>query len=253
MKIDQNFDKKLSDHVCKNGRRTLCLSLRGTQVVLSGEENCVNLALENKEEMTVGELMEAIQVIGSEEEDEEMRFKTSEQVVFPPFRVKFKGRLWTTSKAREELGIILSILGFGKGGSRRFNKAADEPAGWPDEHSFEAFEHPSYASKKVANEILESLFTHYGMDPYSHPFTLEEPATPPRKKRKTKALNNQDKTVDDPNDNSVQEEVDTEEEPVVNEVKRRKLGAYEIIRERNIAEREELARNLGIMPHSKDF
>ena len=158
MKIDQNFDKKLSEHVCKNRRRTLCLSLRGTQVVLSGEENCVDLALDNKDEMTVGELMEAIKVMGSEEEDEDMRFKTSEQVVFPPFRVKFKGRLWTTLKAREELGIILSILGFGKGGSRKFNIAADEPAGWPDEHSFETFEHPSHTSLKVANEIIESLF-----------------------------------------------------------------------------------------------
>ena len=213
----------------------------------------MDLALDNKDEMTVGELMEAIKVMGSEEEDEDMRFKTSEQVVFPPFRVKFKGRLWTTLKAREELGIILSILGFGKGGSRKFNIAADEPAGWPDEHSFETFEHPSHTSLKVANEIIESLFTHYGLDPYSHPFTLEEPATPTRKKKRARALNNQDKTVDDPNDNSVEEEVDTEEEPVVNEVKRRKLGEYEIIRERNIAEREELARNLGIMPHSKEF
>ena len=179
-------------------------------------------------------------------------FKTSEQVVFPPFRVKFKGRLWTTMKAREELGIILAILGFGKGGSKKFNNAADEPAGWPDEHSFEAFEHPSYTSRKVANEIIEALFTHYGMDPYTHPFTMEEPATPTKKKKRARALSNQENTVavDDPNDNSVQEEEDAEEEPVV---KKRKLGEYEMIREKNIAEREEMARNLGIMPHKNEF
>ena len=212
----------------------------------------MDLALDNKEEMTVGELMEAVKVMGSEEGSEDMRFKTSEQVVFPPFRVKFKGRLWTTLKAREELGIILAILGFGKGGSKKFNNAADEPAGWPDEHSFEAFEHPSYTSRKVANEIIEALFTHYGMDPYTHPFTMEEPATPTKKKKRARALSNQENTVaiDDPNDNSVQEEEDAEEEPVV---KKRKLGEYEMIREKNIAEREEMARNLGIMPHSEEF
>ena len=154
MNVDKKFDKVLNEHVSKNRRRTLCLSVRGNQVVLSGEETCVEVALENKEEMTVGDLMEAMKLMGGDEDDEEMKFKTTENIEFPPFRVKFKGKKWTTLRAREELSKVLSILGFGKGGTKSFKVAADEPAGWPDAHSFVAFEYPSYANIKVATVII---------------------------------------------------------------------------------------------------
>ena len=38
----------MKDHVVKGGRRTLCISIRGSQVVFSGEENYVVVAQENK-------------------------------------------------------------------------------------------------------------------------------------------------------------------------------------------------------------
>ena len=59
-KIDQNFDKMVKEHVCKNQRRSICLSLRDGEAVLCGEENSVDLVLENLESMTVGELIEAM-------------------------------------------------------------------------------------------------------------------------------------------------------------------------------------------------
>ena len=95
----------------KNKRRTLCLTIRGTQAVISGEENCVDLANENIENMTVGELIEAMKLMDNEDE-ENMRYKTTEVVVFPPFKVKFQGRLWTLQRATNQLCIIMNSLGF---------------------------------------------------------------------------------------------------------------------------------------------
>ena len=257
MNVDKKFDKVLSEHVSKNRRKTLCISVRGTQVVLSGEENCVEVALENKDEMTVGELMETMKVMEVEEEDDEMKFKTTENIEFPPFRVKFKGKQWTTLRAREALTKVLSILGFGKGGTKSFKVATDEPAGWPDSHSFLAFEYPSYANMKVANDIIESIFNHYGLDANTHPFTTEEPKTPPKKKKRVREEENIVEVTDDPNDNSLHGDPDHEEQAIVEEQvpqpgKKRKIGEYEKIRNKNIEERKEIERILGIIPHSKE-
>ena len=79
IKIYQNFDKTLKDHVSKHHRRNLCLSIRGSQVVLSGKENTVELARENLESMTVADLMEAMKVMENDNDDEEeMRYKSTE-------------------------------------------------------------------------------------------------------------------------------------------------------------------------------
>ena len=116
IKIDQNFDKTLKDHVGKHHRRTLCLSIRGSQVVLSGEENTVELARENLESMTVADRMEAMKLMENDNnEEEEMRYKSTQKVEFPPMKVKFRGRLWTLQKARDQLSVYLNILGFVKG------------------------------------------------------------------------------------------------------------------------------------------
>ena len=257
MNVDKKFDKVLNEHVSKNRRRTLCLSVRGNQVVLSGEETCVEVALENKEEMTVGDLMEAMKLMGGDEDDEEMKFKTTENIEFPPFRVKFKGKKWTTLRAREELSKVLSILGFGKGGTKSFKVAADEPAGWPDAHSFVAFEYPSYANMKVANDIIESLFNYHGLDANTHPFTTEEPKTPPKKKKRVRETENIVEETDDPNDNSLHGDPEHDEQPTVEEHvrqpgKKRIIGEYEMIRNRNIEERKKMERILGIRPHSNE-
>ena len=41
----------------------MCISIRGSQVVFSGEENSVVVAQENMESMTVAELVEAMKGI----------------------------------------------------------------------------------------------------------------------------------------------------------------------------------------------
>jgi hypothetical protein len=49
--------------------------------------------------------------------------------------------------------------------------AALEPEGWPDEHSFVAFEHPSYANLNTANDIIEGILGYHGFDAKYHPYT----------------------------------------------------------------------------------
>ena len=211
MKVDQNFDKIVEDHVTKNQRRTICISIRGTQAVLSGEENCVDLVKENLEDMTVGELLEAMKLMDNDDQGV-MRYKTTEEVVFPPFNVKFKGRLWTLQTARDQLGSVLQVLGFGKRGIKKFKVVADEPEGWPDEYSFETFVHPSHANMKMVNDIVKSILKHHGFDADNHPFIEDEPPTPVKvQSRKRKALEEiRDETENiegaDDNDNSKNEE-----------------------------------------------
>ena len=69
---------------------------------------------------------------------------------------KFRGRRWNLHRARDQLNIYLNILGFGKGGSRKYKVPADEPEGWPDEVSFINFEQPSYAKLNTVNTVIES-------------------------------------------------------------------------------------------------
>ena len=155
--------------------------------------------------------MEAMKVMENNNEEEEMRYKSTEKVEFPPMKVKFRGHLWTLQKARDQLSIYLNILGFGKGGTRKFKEAADEPDSWPDEHAFESFEHPSYANMATINDVIESLLQYHGFDANTHPFTIEEPKTPPpkrAKKAKKRVVIAEEQESDDPNDNSINRELD---------------------------------------------
>ena len=60
IKADQTFEKVLKEHVKHKGRRTLCISIRSSQAVLSGEEDSMVLAKANLEEMTIADLIEAM-------------------------------------------------------------------------------------------------------------------------------------------------------------------------------------------------
>ena len=109
-KIDEIFDNAVMEHVHTNQRRAICLSVRNGETVLCGEANSVSLAMENLEEMTVGELLEAMKVMDAGAGNEKITFKTTQQVSFPSFKAKFQGRLWTAQKARSELTIILAFM-----------------------------------------------------------------------------------------------------------------------------------------------
>ena len=181
---DQTFDKVLTDHVKKDGRVTLCFSIRGNQAVISGEKRSVQFATENVDKVTLVDLLEAMKSVDKEDKDVK-EYKTTERVEFPPMDVKFKGQLWTHKKARSYLTTCLNILGFGKGGTKSFQNPDDEPEGWPEEHSFQKLGHPSHATLDVSNDIIISLLSFHGFDADTHPFEAIEPEPAPKKRKKS--------------------------------------------------------------------
>ena len=119
VKADQKFEASLKLHIEKQKRRTLCFSVRGDQIVMSGKENALDFTLLNMESMTVKEMMDVIKTM---EDDVNMKYKTRGTVVFPPLKEKFKGKKWSLLIARNELTTCLNILGFAKGWSKPMNQ-----------------------------------------------------------------------------------------------------------------------------------
>ena len=107
IKADQNFDEVLKEHVVKKKRKTLCISIRGSQVVFNGDEDSVKFAKENMDHMTIEELADNMERM----DNDDMKFSTTEKVCFPKMFVRFKSRRWTLDRARDQLAIYLNILG----------------------------------------------------------------------------------------------------------------------------------------------
>ena len=194
-----------------------------------------------------------------------LRYKTTEVVSFPPFKVKFRGRRWNIKIAREQLSIIMNILGFGKGGTKQYQKAADEPTGWPDEHSFVTFANPANANLKTASDIIESVLSYHGVDAYNHPFLGSEPSPPtkrtPKRNRTAEPPVYEEEDIDQ-NDNSIDgeeehniavDDYEANEEPVEMPVRShaKTKSAYELIRDQNLADLETFRKTHGVLPVSK--
>ena len=251
----QIFDKALKEYVVKEKKRVLCISIRGQEVIMGGEEDSVVLAKENMENMTLGEITRAMKEM--EEVEDDFNFKSTEPVTFPPMKVKFKGKRWNIKTAREQLAVYMNIIGFGRGGSKQYGRADDEPEGWPDEHSFVALQGAGYASVKVASDIIESLLEYYGKDAKTHPYIEEEPKTPEKKSKKRKRAAQKDPVqVEediDPNDNSFAQDDANEGISRDNHGDNEAMSEYERIRRDNIKEIEELKRKVGLGSHSKEW
>ena len=111
----------------------------------------------------------------------------------------------------------------------------------------------------TANDIIESVLKYHRFDAETHPFSMGEPKTPPAKKIKIKMAKKkvaieEEHESDDPNDNSI--DMDIEEANTAGPSglgrKKRKLVPQEVMCENNIAEREfhEISW-WDAMPHSK--
>ena len=244
VKADQIFDKVVKEHVEKKKRRALCITIRGDQAVLSGDEEFVDFVKANKESMTLEEMLGVIKSL----EDGSYNYKTTQQVQFPPMSSRFKSSRWTLEKARDQLQMVLNIVGFGKGGSRKYRVEADEPEGWPDEHSFVDFVHPSYAKLDVVNDIIVGILAYHGYDAEKHPFLDEELDVDEQDEDEQEEaivhvepeedLENHAPSMDmNDNDNEDnEEETDTGDEEVDEEIP--KLSEYERLRARNISEKK---------------
>ena len=64
IQTDRKLNKILEDHVSKGGRRILILSLHDDDVIVSGDEDLVNIANRNKGDITINELKQQLKALG---------------------------------------------------------------------------------------------------------------------------------------------------------------------------------------------
>jgi len=138
-------------------------------------------------------------------------YKSTVPIIFPKLSCKFKGSHWNVEVARSNLKNIMSVLGFGHGGSKQYKIITDKPDGWPSSIDFSTVKHPSYLTLSQTNTIIESLLGHHSIDPYNFFNEDEDQRQPPKAKRARKA----NSTVISPLINDT-EEVDASGEPTDN-------------------------------------
>merc|ERR1712098_1016097 len=126
-------------------------------------------------------------------------FACEKHLSYPLLPTEYKGPQWTTKIGQRLLQTYMTILGFGKEGTKTYGLPSDKPSYWPDSISWEHFQHPSYCKGKDVNVILEKIFLHLELDITKH-HKNSECCGPPRKKRK------ESKNQSDKNDLTVNEE-----------------------------------------------
>ena len=96
---DRKFDKKHEEHVSKGGRRIVSFSLRGDEVIISGDEASVNIAV--NEDISIKELKNKLRALGETKEKENLNYIVNESSrLLPPMHVKIGGRKLSIKTAR---------------------------------------------------------------------------------------------------------------------------------------------------------
>ena len=199
-----------------------------------------------------------------------------------PFKNIKRG--WNNDVVIDQTTLYLNILGYGKGGTKSFVatklKKAEKPKWWDDANNFEKYSHPSKAKMRVNEDIIESILRYHGYDPLTH---CENPDPEPKERRSQKSLkknkkrilgeslleddpaildlrvdsnDNNEKTNEDSTDDESEDDWEDVNEKTDYDVPRKKtkkqlanlkLSWFEenVIR-KNIEERKELAKKLGI-------
>ena len=108
--------------------------------------------------------------------------------LFAPFKDKTRG--WTKDNVSEQLTLYLNLLGYGIGGDKSLvktkSKTASKPSWFPDSVDFDSYTHPSHAKLQENEDIIESLFKHFGLDPLKD--AQEGEKAPKKAKRKSSLL-----------------------------------------------------------------
>lgn len=155
IQTDRKLDKKHEEHVSKGGRRLVTFSLRGDDVIISGDESSVNLAV--NEDISIKELKNQIKALGEpKEKGHNLKYILKKpSKLLPPMRVKIGGRKWSTKAARIQLTEYMTELGYGRGGNLSYKD--DKPNWWPQSIGWEKCEHPYDLTMDECKEILETI------------------------------------------------------------------------------------------------
>ena len=275
---DKKVQKALTSYV-EGGRHLLCVTIFAGKSVLSSSPEIAE-RLEKKPELMAAlmELFEdkSLVTAKSEETDEKPEVKMNRPLILPPLFAPFKNEKkgWTKAMVAEQLNLYLNLLGYGVGGDKSFvagtkNKDTSKPAWFPDSISFEDYSHPSKAKLRENEEIIESLLNYYGINVHNH---VVEGVHQKKIKVARKSNIRVDKVLsvpgeEDPDDFDFMDDVKRDQVAVgtsralarTNAMKKEVTSAgtkrksedrpkseYELIREKNIAEKREMKKALGL-------
>ena len=101
--------------------------------------------------------------------------KSNKQITLPPLFAPFKDEKkgWTKSNVADQLTLYINLLGYGVGGDNSLvptskYKETSKPAWFPDSQNFDNYTHPSKAKMKENEDIIESMYKHFGLDINTH-------------------------------------------------------------------------------------
>ena len=155
IQTDRKLDKKHEEHVCKGGRRLVSFSLRGDDVIISGDDSSVNIAV--NEDISIKDLKNKLKALGEpQEKGHNLKYILKEPSrLLPPMRVKIGGKKWSNKAARIQVTEYMTELGYGRGG--RYSYREDKPSWWPQSITWERCEHPYDLTMDECKQILETI------------------------------------------------------------------------------------------------
>lgn len=173
---DKKFTKAMTSYVQEERRELLSVTLFDGKSYFSASPKVAKLMEENPTVMQkLVQIFEEKLVVEEEKEKEEKpeikeNQKTLLPLLFAPFQDKSRG--WNRETVSEQVTLYFNILGYGYGGdkslvSTKF-KSSTKPAWFPSSVNFDDYIHPSHAKLKENEDIIESLLSHFGLDPRKH-------------------------------------------------------------------------------------
>lgn len=171
---DKKFTKAMTTYVQQEKRQLLSVTLFDGKSYFTASPKVAKLMEENPTvmEKLVEIFEEKLEVDNVKEEKPEIKEnqETILPLLFAPFQDKSRG--WSKDAVSEQVTLYFNILGYGYGGDKSLVttkfKSSTKPAWFPPSVNFEEYIHPSHAKLKENEDVIESLLTHYGLDPRKH-------------------------------------------------------------------------------------
>ena len=157
-KLNNSFDKYLSNYLVNNKIRGVFISSRDQQCYVIGEKNIVT-EIKADPNMSVHDLVSRITELSDHPEAEDVVVDVWRgKNCFPMIPVDPNSKKFTYEVARTYLRKCLNVLGYDRNSFKKYGAENYEPEGWPVEVSWINFKGPSHAKIGEVRLICKALF-----------------------------------------------------------------------------------------------
>ena len=175
MKGHEKLKKVVKENVEGDKNFTVCFHItKEGKIEMIGEKKILHYLKANQGGVTLDDLLVKMEEFHENKNDAALEFDEFSVQEFPKLKTKFQSKQWTLPVARDYLRTILQILGFGRGQLKTYKNESNKPDGWPEHIAFVTFL-PNMVTKCDANEIIESLLKHRGIDVRKHHIVAQQP------------------------------------------------------------------------------